>query len=423
MSKPDADKSPPLSRRFVVVCLTVTAICLGITYMPLGCMGGAQEGQASAKTEDAPAAALSLDRWTYLEIDSSKAMWGDFDEPGWLRYFGLATGDVDGDGDADIVTGRNVYLNPGGDLSAAWIKEDLGANVDANLFSDDGGEPVLYAESLPDVWRYRRRSDGTYVGDVVAQVPATGHHNGQGYRYTDLDGDGRPEIVYASLGGVFAVERVGQRTPWPTHLLAVDASDEGFAVADVDGDGDADIVAGFRAPGGDPEVPTYVSWFENQGTLAAPWPRHHVGRTAEATDRIEAGDLDGDGRADVAIAEEMYPGLEPNASIYLYFQRDTGFVREKLVTQYSMNNLDLADVDADGDTDIVTAEHKGDRLALQIWVNDGTGGFSESEIDRGKENHLGARTVDIDGDGDLDIVGIGWDQHQYVHLWRNDAIR
>ncbi len=384
-------------------------------------------GGSGAKTADATVPALdtlNVDQWTYIEIDSTKAMWGDFDEPEWLRYFGLANGDVDGDGDLDIITGRNVYLNPGSDITGTWVKEDLGRNADANLFvgAVGGVERGILAEALPDVWLFERQTDGTYSSKVVAQVPATGHHNGQGYRYVDLDGNGTPEVVYASLGGVFAVVPRGT-SDWTAHLLAVDASDEGFAVADVDGDGDMDIVAGFRAPGGDPEVPTYVSWFENQGSLTSAWPRHHVGRTTYATDRIEAGDLDGDGRTDVAIAEERYPGLEPDATLWLYFQRDTGFVREKLVTQSSMNNLDFADLDGDGDLDIVTAEHKGERLALQLWINDGSGRFSESTIDTGKENHLGARTVDIDGDGDLDLVGIGWDHHQFVHLWRNDAIQ
>jgi hypothetical protein len=125
----------------------------------------------------------------------------------------------------------------------------------------------------------------------------------------------------------------------------------------------------------------------------------------------------------VAVSEERYPGLEPDANLWVFTQTDTGFTRESIVKQFSMNNLHAVDIDHDGDVDLLTSEHKGDRLALQAWVNDGKGGFSESEIDHGKENHLGARAFDIDGDGDLDILGIGWDQHNFVHLWRNDAIK
>ena len=367
-------------------------------------------------------AALPVDDWTYVEIDSTKAQWGDFDEPEWLRYFGLAMGDVDGDGHPDIVTGRNVYLSPGDDLTGEWTKEDLGRNVDANLIAADAAGTYVLAEALPDVVRLRRQGGGTYSEEVVAAVPPTGHHNGQGYRAVDVTGDGQPEMIYASLGGLYVMEP-SEGTDWPVHLVAVDASDEGFAAADMDGDGDVDLVAGYRAPGGDAEVPTYVSWYENAGTLAEPWTRHEVGRTIHATDRVEAADFDGDGRADVAVAEERYPGLEPDANLWVYLQRDTGFARQQVVEQFSMNNLHAVDIDRDGDVDLLTSEHKGDRLALQAWLNDGSADFSPRELDRGKESHLGARAYDMDGDGDDDVVSIGWDQHQYVHLWRNDAIQ
>jgi hypothetical protein len=56
-----------------------------------------------------------------------------------------------------------------------------------------------------------------------------------------------------------------------------------------------------------------------------------------------------------------------------------------------------------------------------IWENDGFGNFSEHEVDSGKESHLGARTSDLDGDGDQDLISIAWDDFRFVHLWVNEA--
>ena len=39
---------------------------------------------------------LSLDKWTYIEVDSCRAKWGDWDQPGWMKYFGLDMADVTG---------------------------------------------------------------------------------------------------------------------------------------------------------------------------------------------------------------------------------------------------------------------------------------------------------------------------------------
>jgi hypothetical protein len=374
-------------------------------------------------TENTPAL-RSTEQWTYIEIDSTNAMWGEFAEPEWLRYFGLAAADLTGDGKLELVTGRTVFQNPGGDMTANWKKIDLGVNVDANLTYQLTGDkaPSILAESLPDVLRFQPDGKGGFTqGEVVAQVPPTGHRNGQGYKTADLfPGKGDVEIIYASQGGLYVMDPTAA-LPWPVVLVGTDASDEGFGVADMDQDGDLDLISGYRVPGLDAEVPTTVVWFENPGTMTPDWTRHQVGNTTFATDRVEATDLNGDGRADVVVAEERYPGLEPDATLWAFMASGTGFVRKAIVTQFSMNNLDLVDLDQDGDQDILTAEHKGPDLALQLWKNDGQGHFTKQEIDRGKECHLGAQAFDMDGDGDLDIISIGWDQHRYVHLWRNDA--
>jgi len=194
-------------------------------------------------------------------------------------------------------------------------------------------------------------------------------------------------------------------------------------VGDTDGDGDLDIAAGRRPEGG--SEPLIIVWFENPGDRSGSWNDIELGRTNHPADRIEVADMNGDARADIVVCEERYPGLEPDGNIFWFEQGSdpkTNWARHRIVTQYSINNLDLADMDSDGDMDIVTCEHKGPDLELQLWENDGKGSFTKKILDTGKESHLGTQVVDMDSDGDLDIVSIGWDNYQYVHLWRNDDL-
>jgi hypothetical protein len=70
---------------------------------------------------------------------------------------------------------------------------------------------------------------------------------------------------------------------------------------------------------------------------------------------------------------------------------------------------------------VVTGEHRG-QLRVRIWKTTDNGlTWSETLVDTGKESHLGTRLVDLDNDGDLDIVSIAYDTFQNLHLWRNDA--
>ena len=365
--------------------------------------------------------------WTYFQIDSTKGKWGDWAQPAWLRYFGLDMGDIDGDGDLDILSGRYLYHNPGGDMSGAWTRTELPDNVDGILLMDvDGDDRAdLIAQSLPQLWWYEatNRAGTAWTGRVIGEVPATSHVNSQGFERGQIIPGGKEEFVIAGDGNIylFEIPAAPETDAWPVTLVAAHTSDEGIGLGDIDGDGDLDIAAGRRPEGGD--EPLILVAFTNPGSGQAPWPATELGTSNHPIDRVEVADLNGDGRADIVVAEERYPGREPDGNLFWFEQPESGpWTRHVVVTQYSMNNLDLADLDDDGDIDLITNEHKGPRLELQLWQNDGTGTFTKRVIDQGKENHLGTQLADLDGDGDLDLVGAGWDHYGYMHVWRSERI-
>jgi hypothetical protein len=375
----------------------------------------------------------SLNQWNYIQVDSMRQKWGDFSEPEWLRYFGLDAKDINKDGYLDLVSGRYFYMNPGGNMEAKWKRSDLGMNVDGYLFADvDGDENAdVIALALPNVyWCEVDNWDGTsWTMRKIGELPKTGHTNSQGYRKVQLLEGTKKQLLFAVEGGIHACtipENPLLAKNWEFFKIIPTDSDEGIGIGDIDGDGDIDIACG-DIEKGQKEMPTLVNWHENPGSIAKVWKKHSVGKTIKAADRFEIADINGDGKADIIVSEEMYPGLEPEANIFVYTNpgnpNTENWARKSIITTWSVNNLDVADLDNDGDNDIVSNEHKGTDYRRLIFENDGKGNFTMFSPDKGHESHLGSQLFDLDSDGDLDMVSIAWDHHQYLHVWRNDAIK
>ena len=364
-----------------------------------------------------PAPGPGLSGWTYHEVTASHE-----------QTFGLAFGDLDGDGDGDIVSGRYWYANPG-DLLGTWTQSPafpgdahamLVVDVDGDAFAD----VIAQANAGADVtWLEATNAGATaWSATPIGTLPASSHPIGmQGYRIADVETGGRPEILLSSGGGVFYFA-IPASNPgagdWPKVRISANPSDEGFDVGDVDGDDDLDLAAGTGAA-------KTVEWYRNPGDGGADWTAFPLGDVAdfEYPDRFALADLNGDDKLDVIGSEEN--GLADDAKTVWWAQpadpTAPGWTRATIVTQGSTNSLDVADLDEDGDPDVIAAEHRGE-LRVRIFENDGTGAtFAPHEVDAGKESHLGGRAVDLDGDDDLDLVSIAYDAPGTLHLWRNDG--
>jgi hypothetical protein len=376
---------------------------------------------------------LPTNKWKYIAVDTTRTKWGDYAQPEWLRYFGTDAKDINADGYKDIVAGRYVYMNPGGTMEGAWTRIDLGGNYDGMLWMDvDGDEfPDIFAEALPNVY-WLEATDKTFTqwkAIKIAHIKETDHVNGQGCLYQQIIAGGKPELLMNSGDGVYMIE-IPEKNPelgyWPVTCISKDeTNDEGLSVGDVDNDKNMDIISS-RNNGKGPK--TYV-WYKNPGAgkeSSEKWTESLVGSVNYWADRVGVADLNGDGKLDVVATEERYPGLKPDASIF-WFEQDsdygcTLFLRHTLKTTWSVNNLDIADIDNDGDKDIITNEHKGSKFPTLLFINDGKGNFTETTIDLGHEHHLGTKFFDMDNDGDLDVIGAAWDNWKPFHLLRNDAI-
>ena len=373
---------------------------------------------------------LNLARWKYFRVDSTRAKWGDWGKPEWLKYFGLGFGDADSDGDLDLVSGRYFYLNPGADMSGAWSRVDLGLNVDAMLLTDVDGDSLadIIGQALPDIWWLEAadRLGNAWTAHKVASQPPTDHGNGQGYLCAQIVPGGRPEIVLIGGDGIsyFTIPDDPLAGEWPRVPAAPASHGPGDCVAagDIDRDGLVDL-AGFDLVS---ESERTVSWWKNPGNGQGDWAKSKVGRTdGSYPDRIALADLNGDGRIDVVCTEEeqvLVPKWEN-----LLVRAAVGF-HVRSLDPSRPGRARYHQLPGPGGFRPGRGHRYRYRRAPRPETSGPLGEFRLGSVysapDRPRKGKpSGARAADLDRDGDLDLVGICWDSYQELHLWRNDAIK
>jgi hypothetical protein len=308
-----------------------------------------------------------------------------YEAPGWQKHTAAAGGyatvdgeaaDIDGDGDPDLALGGVVWLeNPGPDASV-------------------------------DLWTTHR----------VAQLRS---HD---VEVADLDQDGKLDLVTRDqssfgrpVGNQLQIWRQRDRDAWTRRNLACPQG-EGLKLGDVDQDGDADVIVGGR-------------WFENSGDiLDGAWTEHvFTTRWTHPDAMVAWGDLSGDGRPDIVLAPAELEGGSYSIAWYEAPAVPRGVRWEEHVLESAQETvvhaLELADFNGDGELDIVMAEmHQGaDPDEVRVYLNRGHGrGWSRQVIDTCGSHDVAVG--DIGADGDCDIVGANHGgPDQALYLWENQT--
>jgi hypothetical protein len=263
----------------------------------------------------------------------------------------VATGDFNNDGNVDYVTSN-----------------DASDNISVRLGNGDGtfGSRVNYTTN--------NRPWGVAVGDV--------------------DNDGDADVVVAHYGGttVSVFKNNGSGTFVPKVDYTAGSNPAGIALADFNGDSHLDIVTTNTGA-------STASVFINDGSGLFPSRNNYtVGSNAQS---IATGDLDSDGDIDFATA--VYgSGSGNKAAVLLNNGAGTFASKVDYVADTGPDGIAFADLDADGDLDMVVSNIVGDTVS--IFLNNGNGTFATAvnrSMDNGPSNvSLG----DFDEDGDFDIA-------------------
>lgn len=340
----------------------------------------------------------------------------------------LFAADLDQDGDADVLSASSnddkvawyenadglgefgsqsllTRVSPAQGLLSA-ITVDIDGDEDLDLLTASRGDDKI-------AWHENIDGDGSFgTQKLVANV----HLPGRVYA-GDIDGDGDMDVISTSDELTWHENIDGNGDVWEPHSITflpgpIDAS---IDILDVDGDGDSDVVTASYICS--PECVEGVLWFENgdgKGTFAA---QHVVVSATNKQFQSRAADVDSDGDVDLFVMSSGWNSelqrTEAKVSWYENLGGKEGF-RERLIAAPVGDRVYVADMDGDGDVDVLTTAllwndetEQSDHQLLWNENKDSKGTFGEQQLITTQiDATIPLQFGDMDGDGGTDVIAV-----------------
>ncbi len=353
-------------------------------------------------------------------------------------YSVSGAGDVNGDGYADLIVGAPVYDNPDADEGAAFVFHGSAAGIASGnpttAAATFESNQLIGSSLLPPVFGYSVAGAGDVNGDGYGDVivGAAGYDNAQ-------DDEGAAFVFLGSASGIASgnpATAAAQIEPdQPTALLGYSVASAG----DVNGDGYADVIV--SAPNYDAGTTDEGAAFVFLGSASGIADGSPTTASAQLESDLEsaffggtvdgAGDVNGDGYADVIVG---------SLSAYVFLGSASGIPDGNPITAETqldsaqefaafINVASAGDVNGDGYADVIVGAHQYDNpntnpnadegaafvfLGSASGIAGGNPSTSAAQLESNQAGaHLGisvAGAGDVNGDGFADVI-IGADSY------------